>query len=89
MTDSSVEKMQKIAIVQAQVACALIRMEGMKAENTQRAVSGYSPAYADEAFSDVIYEECINHNAVMATLATSEVHDAVRDALLRARDGAA
>ena len=66
MTDA--EQMACVAEVQARVACALIRMEGMKAENAQREYCGASLAYGADAFLAVIDEECIGSNAVITTL---------------------
>lgn len=40
----------------------LVRMEGMKAENANRARKGESPAYLEDAFSDLIDEYGVHHN---------------------------
>jgi len=66
MTDA--EQMACVAEVQARVACALIRMEGMKAENAQRELCGASMAYGADAFDSLIDQEGIGTNAVILTL---------------------
>jgi hypothetical protein len=56
---------QKAAYVNAQTACALIEMEGMKALNLERDRRGHSLAYTEEDFLKVIEKYGIHHNAVM------------------------
>lgn len=56
---------EAVAYVQAMTACALAEIEGMKAENTQREKSGYSPAFVFDDFSAVIEKYGIHHNAVI------------------------
>ena len=55
---------QRAAYVMSQVACALIRMEGMKADNLQRTANCESPAYVQSDFEDLLQEFCIGHNDV-------------------------
>ena len=55
-------------IIRANIARAMLRMEGMKAENLQRQHRGESPAYVEEHFLKVIDEEGISHNYVLDTL---------------------
>jgi len=61
-------QLRNIARVNANVACALIRLEGMKAENAQRAITGAPPAYTEHQFNQIILDEEIGYNAVLATL---------------------
>ena len=56
---------EKVAYINAQVACALIEAEGMKAENAQRAHLEQSMAYPEVAFTDLINKYGIYHNAVL------------------------
>lgn len=55
---------QKAAYVNSQTACAMIEAMGMQAENQQRERQGYSMAYGDKAFFDLIEKYGIHHNAV-------------------------
>lgn len=57
---------QQVAYVQAMSAGALIEAMGMQAENSQRAIRGESPAYAEKQFSDLINKWGIHHNAVLS-----------------------
>ena len=66
MTDA--EQMARVAEVQARVACALIRLEAMKAANTERQMHGFALAYNDAAIEDLINEERIHTNAVIPIL---------------------
>ncbi len=56
---------EKVAYVNAQVACALIEMEGMKADNMQRKAVGDSMAYNHADFLEVIERYSIHHNGVI------------------------
>lgn len=58
----------KIAYINAQVACALIECEGMKAENYRRAGLGEIPAYDQSQFTELIVKYGIHHNAVIEYL---------------------
>jgi hypothetical protein len=62
-------KNQAAAFINSQVAIFQCRLEGMLAENRQRKVCGHSPAYTEEAFSELEAEfsSVIGHNAVMQT----------------------
>jgi len=62
------ELMARVAEVQARVACALIQMEGMKAENAQRAHRGESMAHVWADFEALIETECVGSNSVIMTL---------------------
>ena len=46
-----------------EIAEALIKMEGMKAENEFRKIKGESPAYVMEHFEDLIDEHGLHHNS--------------------------
>ena len=59
---------QLAALVYARVARALIRMASMQAANTERVERGYSIAYNEGAFLDVIEDEGLGENAVLLTL---------------------
>jgi len=56
------------AYVNSQTACALIEMEGMKAENMQREFKGEAMAYDEKAFTDLITKYGIYSNAVVGEL---------------------
>lgn len=56
---------QKAAYIQAQTACALIEMEGMKAENQHRITRGETIAYDGEAFMAIIEKYGIHNNGVI------------------------
>jgi hypothetical protein len=60
--------LEDVAIVNARVACALIRCAGMEAENKQREILGNSMAYTEDAFVNIIAEEGIGWNEVCRTL---------------------
>jgi hypothetical protein len=62
------ENADKIAIVNARVACALITMEGMKAENRQRKWENKSNAYTENDFTSVINDYAIGENDVIGFL---------------------
>lgn len=62
------DEMKKAALIQARVACALLRLEGMKALNLERECNGFTLAYDEAAFQGVIDEEGIHHNAVYGLL---------------------
>jgi len=65
-------KNQTTAYVLAQTACALAEIEGMKAENMQRAVLGQSMAYDEAAFQAVIERYGIHHNGVITMFNSAE-----------------
>ena len=51
-------------MLEAELLCARIEMEGMIAENQQRSHSGFSPAYAEDDFLNIIKEHGIGYNDV-------------------------
>lgn len=57
---------QQAAYIMAQAACAIAEVAGMQAENQQRAASGLSPAYTEQAFNDVVARNGVHHNAVIS-----------------------
>jgi hypothetical protein len=59
---------QTAALVNANVARALIRMNGYIALNKYREMRGETIAYDDGAFLDIIDEEGIGYNAVVLAL---------------------
>ena len=63
--DRMVQQMRGVAEVMAASARAHARVEGMKAENTQRELRGEALAYPDQQFFDVIDEEGIGVNSVV------------------------
>lgn len=56
---------QKAAFIISQSICALATIEGMKSENTLRALLGESPAYGRDAFNFIQEQFGIGHNAVV------------------------
>jgi hypothetical protein len=58
----------KATRLNAAIARALIRMEGMRAENAQRKHRGESMAYAEHHFDGVIESEGIDCNTVQKEL---------------------
>jgi len=70
MESQNVRQMQQVAYVMSQTMAAQARIEGMKAENSQRAHTGDSMAYGDQDFEAVIIEFGIGHNAVTERLFT-------------------
>jgi len=57
---------QTVAYVNAQVACALIEMEAMKAENLRRTASKLPPIYKERDFNALITKYGIHHDAVIS-----------------------
>ena len=51
-------------MLEAELLCARIEMEGMIAENQQRFHSGFSPAYVEEDFLKIIKDHGIGYNDV-------------------------
>ena len=60
--------MNRSVEVQARVARALIKMEGMKAENQMKVSKGEYPIYNNEDFENIIINEQIGYNDVIAAL---------------------
>ncbi len=56
---------QQAAYIQSQVACAMIEMEGMKANNLIRDGAGYSPLYGKDQFLELIERYDIDHTSVI------------------------
>lgn len=65
LSSGDVEMLRQSVIGAAAVTRAQLRMEGMKAENEQRRVSGASPAYVMKDFEAVIGEEDIGYNSML------------------------
>ena len=61
-------RMQNVAYVLNLVALAQVRMAGMDAENQSRLIRQESLAYDEEAFSKLIDECQLGHNAVLTNL---------------------
>ena len=59
---------QSAAFVNSQVACALIEMEGMKAENMQRQSQGHEPVYREDDFGSITERYEIGYNSVISRL---------------------
>ena len=62
------EEFLQAAMIMAASTRALARIEGMKAENLQRAVKGESPSYVEEHFLGAIDEEDIGYNSIIEVL---------------------
>ena len=59
---------EKAAVINARCATALIRAMGMQAENQDRLSKGYSIAYTENAFENVIVEEGTSWNDIHGVL---------------------
>lgn len=59
---------QRIAFVTAQAIAAEIEMVSMRAANAERESNGFSPAYGEKAFIDLIDKYGLSHNALIVTL---------------------
>lgn len=59
---------QRAAFLMSQAACALIEAMGMVALNEQRKAQGYSMAYDDSAFFNLIDKYGIGHNSALTAL---------------------
>ena len=59
---------QRVAFLMAQTVAAQIELEAMKAANTQREINGFSPAYDEAAFMELITKWKIGHNESILTL---------------------
>lgn len=62
----------RVAFVQAQVACMLAELEGMKAANREAAASGRSPDYHPSDFFALPDRYTVGHNAVIAFLVAGD-----------------
>lgn len=56
---------QKAAYVNAMAAGAMIEALGMVAENQQRVLQGKDLAYAEDAFTKLMLDRGLHHNALM------------------------
>lgn len=54
--------------LQSQIACALIEVEAMKADNQQREMQGSSPCWNGDDFRRLWDTYGIHHNAAVTTL---------------------
>jgi uncharacterized small protein (DUF1192 family) len=68
MTDRIAEDMKRVAELMARVACFNSELEGMKAENMNRAQRGESMAYGEEQFYNATVKHGIDHNSVISLL---------------------
>jgi hypothetical protein len=59
---------QRIAYIQAQIACAMIELEGMKAENAIAEYNHDLPPFDGASFKKLIEEYGISHNQVISFL---------------------
>ena len=59
---------ERVAFINAMVACAEIEAKGMEAENQNRLRRGESIAYGENAFYSLIGKYGIHHNAVLGYL---------------------
>lgn len=58
---------QAASYVYAQSVAAMAEIEGMKAMNEERRMQGYSIAYDEQSFLDVIQSYGLHHNAIVTT----------------------
>ena len=56
---------QQAAYIIAQAAEAMIRAMGMDAENQKRRSQGYTPAYTEAAFIELLAGYALGHNSVI------------------------
>jgi hypothetical protein len=66
MTDST--EIRHAAFLISQAACAMIEMESMKAANVMREAQGFTIAYGEEVFLELLAKYGIHHNAAIKTL---------------------
>ena len=59
---------KNLALVEASLLRAKIRLEGMKAENTQRMICGASIAYVEDDFVKIIDEEGLSKLVIINQL---------------------
>lgn len=59
---------ERAAFINSQVACALIELAGMQAENGIRRQVGNSPAYQEDNFLALQMKYLIGHNEVLTFL---------------------
>jgi len=58
---------QSAAYIFSQSICAMIEVEGLKAENADREQRGFAQAYGEAAFLAVLDKYALDHNTVMGT----------------------
>lgn len=68
MDSYMIEDMKRVAIIMARVAACNAEVEGMKAENANRAQRGESMAYTEDNFALVVENHGIGHNSIMGLL---------------------
>jgi len=61
-------RLQNVAYVQSQIACAMVELEAMKWANVSRREQGLSLAYSEEAYTKLIDFYQLGHNAVLTNL---------------------
>lgn len=61
-------ELEKVAYLQAQTACAIITALGMLSENLWKLKIGETSCYSEEAFTNLLTEFGLHHNAVIAFL---------------------
>lgn len=62
------DREQRMAYINAQVACAMIELAAMQALNAERLANGHTIAYDEAAFLALQDKYCISHNAVIGYL---------------------
>jgi len=68
MDSFDVVRMQNIAYVDSQIACAYVELEAMKAENSQRERQGQALAWNYDEFFSLIIKYQLGHNSVLSNL---------------------
>ena len=59
---------ETVAYIQAQTACMLVELEGMRSENQLRERQGSSPAYGEKEFEAMMLRYGVHQNGVMQLL---------------------
>jgi len=67
MDSYDIKKLENIAYINSQIACAQATIAGMQATNTERLANGYTVAYGEEEFENVINRFGLHHNSVLTT----------------------
>ena len=62
------DQASKIVYINSQIACFVAEIEGMKAENAERALAGFSPAYTHKEFVELPAQYGLSHNQVVQFL---------------------
>jgi len=68
MNSYDVQKLVNIAYINTQTTAALVELEMMKAANTLREIQGYTIAYDEVAFYELIEKYQLGHNSVMSNI---------------------